>query len=138
MTLRAIATPEAPDEASESAQGLTPLPRRGVAFVSLQQEFDTDQSEKSLLSFEGRAKQEGMLFTITDVPSLAMSALLGAQHLLTMVSAVVLIPLVLTPAMGVTSKQTAEVISTILVVSGMNTLLQTNGRSLTHCAGRFL
>jgi nucleobase transporter 1/2 len=40
-----------------------------------------------------------------------------------MLGATVLIPLIVTPAMGATAKQTAEVISTIFVVSGVNTLI---------------
>lgn len=66
-----------------------------------------------------------MKYTVSDVPPLPLSIILGCQHFLTMLGATVLIPLIVTPAMGATAKQTAEVISTIFVVSGVNTLIQT-------------
>jgi nucleobase transporter 1/2 len=43
-----------------------------------------------------------------------------------MLSAAALIPLIVTPTMGATPRQTAEVISTIFVVCGLGTLIQTS------------
>lgn len=54
-----------------------------------------------------------------------MGLFLGFQHFLTMLGATALIPILIVPAMGGTPTDTAEVIATILFVSGLNTLLQT-------------
>lgn len=77
------------------------------------------------LTYQEQAKARGMNFTVTDVPPLGTAMLLGTQHYLTMLGATVLIPLILCPAMGGDGNQTAEVISSIFFVSGVNTLLQT-------------
>ena len=45
------------------------------------------------------AKEKGMRYTVSDVPPLPTSIFLGAQHLLTMLGATVLIPLIIAPAM---------------------------------------
>eukprot|EP00934_Nitzschia_sp_Nitz4_P000891 Nitzschia sp. Nitz4//scaffold29_size155292//44476//46586//NITZ4_002647-RA/size155292-augustus-gene-0.202-mRNA-1//1//CDS//3329546415//891//frame0 len=71
------------------------------------------------------AKKNGMLYTITEIPPLGTSMLLGLQHYLTMIGATVLIPLIICPAMGASGLQTARVISSIMFVNGINTLLQT-------------
>jgi nucleobase transporter 1/2 len=76
-------------------------------------------------TYAQKAKDGGMLYTVTDVPPVVLSICLGIQHYLTMLGATVLIPLLITPAMGATIEQTAQVISTIFFVSGLNTLLQT-------------
>jgi nucleobase transporter 1/2 len=88
---------------------------------------DIDKSGNNFVyeTHEDRAKANGMKYTVSDVPPLPLSIILGCQHFLTMLGATVLIPLIVTPAMGATAKQTAEVISTIFVVSGVNTLIQT-------------
>jgi solute carrier family 23 (nucleobase transporter), member 1 len=77
------------------------------------------------LTYAATAKANGMRYTITDVPPMHLCILFGIQHYMTMLGATVLIPLIVTPAMGATSDQTAEVISTIFFVSGLNTLVQT-------------
>ena len=68
------------------------------------------------------AKNNGILYTVTDVPPLGTCVLLGLQHYLTMLGATVLIPLILCPAMGASGLQTAQVISSIFFVSGINTV----------------
>lgn len=78
------------------------------------------------MSYERIAKDNGMRYTICDTPPLHIAVFLGIQHFLTMLGATVLIPLLVTPAMGATQKQTAEVISTIFFVSGFATLIQTS------------
>lgn len=54
-----------------------------------------------------------------------MTLFLGCQQWLTMIGATALQPLLLVPKMGGTPEQTAKVVSTIFVVSGINTLIQT-------------
>jgi hypothetical protein len=53
-----------------------------------------EMSRTSAASYETRAKAEAMRYTICDVPPLSTGVLLGFQHLLTMLSATVLIPLI--------------------------------------------
>lgn len=77
-------------------------------------------------TYEQIAKEGGMIYTICDVPPLGTSLLLGVQHYLTMLGATVLVPLLLTPAMGASQEQTAEVIATCFLTAGINTLIQTS------------
>ena len=85
----------------------------------------TSNNEPLPKTYKERAKENGMNYTVTDVPPLGTSLLLGLQHYLTMLGATVLIPLIVCPAMGANGQQTAQVISSIFFVSGINTLLQT-------------
>ena len=73
-------------------------------------------------TYKEKAKENGMNYTVTDVPPLGTSLLLGLQHYLTMLGATVLIPLIVCPAMGANGQQTAQVISSIFFVSGINTV----------------
>ena len=73
-------------------------------------------------TYRQRAKENGMSYTVTDVPPLGTSLLLGLQHYLTMLGATVLIPLIVCPAMGASGSETARVISSIFFVSGINTV----------------
>lgn len=73
-------------------------------------------------TYKERAMENGMSYTVTDVPPLGTSMLLGLQHYLTMLGATVLIPLIVCPAMGANGRQTAQVISSIFFVSGINTV----------------
>mmetsp|Transcript_28787 Transcript_28787/g.69724 ORF Transcript_28787/g.69724 Transcript_28787/m.69724 type:complete len:579 (-) Transcript_28787:148-1884(-) len=89
-------------------------------------ETTTTVEKKKKKTYKERAKQDnGMSYTVTDVPPFGTSMVLGLQHYLTMLGATVLIPLIVCPAMGANSQQTAQVISSIFFVSGINTLLQT-------------
>lgn len=66
-----------------------------------------------------------MRYTVTDVPPLGLTVLLGFQHYLTMLGSTILIPLLLVPAMGGNGEDLTNVICTIFFVSGLNTLVQT-------------
>lgn len=81
-----------------------------------------DQQEPVRLTYKEIAKKNGINYTVTEVPPLFTSMLLGLQHYLTMLGATVLIPLLICPAMGADGLQTAEVISSIFFVSGINTV----------------
>ncbi len=74
------------------------------------------------LTYKQIAKKNGINYTVTEVPPLFTSMLLGLQHYLTMLGATVLIPLLVCPAMGANGLQTAEVISSIFFISGINTV----------------
>lgn len=71
------------------------------------------------------AKQSHMKFEIREKPGLGPSILYGLQHYLSMAGSIVLIPLVIVPAMGGTDEDTARVVSTVLMVTGLTTLLHT-------------
>jgi xanthine/uracil permease len=71
-------------------------------------------------------EQESMVtYGIEAKPPLGQSILLGVQHWLTMVGATIAIPLVLAGALGFDAGQTATLIGTFFVVSGVATLAQT-------------
>ncbi|TYL36977.1 xanthine permease [Natronococcus pandeyae] len=64
-------------------------------------------------------------YGIEDKPPLGESIFLGVQHYLTMIGATVAIPLILAGAMEMPAAETARLVGTFFVVSGIATLLQT-------------
>lgn len=60
---------------------------------------------------------------VVDNPGYAAITYYGIQHYLSLAGSLVLIPLVTVPLMGGTDKDTANVISTVLLVSGITTIL---------------
>lgn len=66
-----------------------------------------------------------MLYTIEDKPPLGTSAMLGFQHYLTMFGSTVAIPLLLQEHLKASDAQLTLLISTMFLVSGICTLLQT-------------
>ncbi|EPS60130.1 nucleobase ascorbate transporter, partial [Genlisea aurea] len=66
-----------------------------------------------------------MKYELRDTPGLVPICFYGVQHYLSILGSLILIPLVLVPAMGGTYEDTANVVSTVLFVSGMTTLLHT-------------
>lgn len=97
---------------------------------------ETDEVEKTY-SPEGpgmepdeREESSMVEYGIEDKPPLGESILLGFQHYLTMIGATVAIPLALAGpraagGMGMPDAQTAQLIATFFVVSGIATLAQT-------------
>jgi nucleobase transporter 1/2 len=69
-------------------------------------------------------EKKWIIYTIEDKPPLGESIFLGIQHYLTMFGATVLIPLLLAGAMKMPPGDTALLISTIFLVSGITTWLQ--------------
>ncbi|WP_049947964.1 uracil-xanthine permease family protein [Candidatus Halobonum tyrrellensis] len=63
-------------------------------------------------------------YGLDDKPPLGESVLLGVQHWLTMVGSTIAIPLVLTGALGFDAAQTAQLVGTFFVVSGVATVAQ--------------
>jgi len=77
-------------------------------------------------SFAQIAKEDaGMKYTVCDLPPPTITLLLGVQHYLTMLGASVVIPILIVGEMGGSDEDTANVICTIFLVSGLNTLVQT-------------
>ena len=64
-------------------------------------------------------------YGIEDKPPLGQSVLLGTQHWLTMIGSTIAIPLVLSGALGFNAGQTAQLVATFFLVSGIATLAQT-------------
>ncbi len=69
-------------------------------------------------------ERKWIIYTVEDKPPTGESILLGIQHYLTMFGATVLIPLILAGAMKMPPEDTALLISTIFLVSGITTWLQ--------------
>ncbi|KAF3795399.1 Nucleobase-ascorbate transporter 12 [Nymphaea thermarum] len=67
-----------------------------------------------------------MKYELRDTPGLVPLVLYGVQHYVSMVGSLILIPLVIVPAMGGNSDDTAAVVSTVLFLSGVTTLLHTH------------
>lgn len=81
----------------------------------------TDTTEDSTIETDG-----GMVtYGIEDKPPILQSILLGTQHWLTMVGSTIAIPLVIAGAIGFNASQTAQLVGTFFVVSGVATLAQT-------------
>ncbi|XP_050367289.1 nucleobase-ascorbate transporter 12 [Argentina anserina] len=67
-----------------------------------------------------------MKYELRDTPGFVPIGLYGFQHYLSILGSIILIPLVIVPAMGGTYEDTANVVSTVLFVSGVTTLLHTS------------
>jgi len=81
----------------------------------------TDTTEDNTIETDG-----GMVtYGIEDKPPILQSILLGTQHWLTMVGSTIAIPLVIAGAIGFNASQTAQLVGTFFVVSGVATLAQT-------------
>ncbi|GMH21471.1 hypothetical protein Nepgr_023313 [Nepenthes gracilis] len=68
---------------------------------------------------------QNVSYCITSPPPWPEAMLLGFQHYLLMLGTTVLIPTALVPQMGGGNDEKAQVIQTLLLVTGLNTLLQT-------------
>ncbi|EEF28424.1 purine permease, putative [Ricinus communis] len=71
----------------------------------------------------GWHRQSGMRFGLRDNPGFVPLIYYGLQHYLSLAGSLIFIPLIIVPAMGGTDKDTAIVISTILLISGITTIL---------------
>ena len=65
-----------------------------------------------------------IIYGLDDKPPFGRALVLGLQHILTMFGSTVAVPLLLGPAMGMTDAQTALLISSVMLCSGVATLLQ--------------
>ena len=74
---------------------------------------------------EQRARNTiGIIYGLDDRPPLGRATVLGLQHTLTMFGATVSVPLLLGPAMGMDLTQIAVLISSVMLCSGLATLIQ--------------
>ncbi|XP_071706645.1 nucleobase-ascorbate transporter 11 [Rutidosis leptorrhynchoides] len=67
--------------------------------------------------------QPEMKCGIRDNPGLVPLICYGMQHYLSLVGSLLFVPLIIVPAMGGTDKDTATVISTMMLVSGLTTIV---------------
>ena len=66
----------------------------------------------------------GILYGLNDRPPIGKSTVLATQHVLTMFGSTVAVPLMLGPAMGMDTAQIAVLISSVMLCSGVATLIQ--------------
>ncbi|KAL3845123.1 hypothetical protein ACJIZ3_002526 [Penstemon smallii] len=66
-----------------------------------------------------------IIYGLRDNPGYVPIIFYGLQHYLSLAGSLIFIPLIVVPAMGGTDKDTATVISTMLLLSGMTTILHT-------------
>ena len=71
------------------------------------------------------AGERAILYGLADKPPLPTAIVLALQHVLTMFGSTVAVPLLLGPAMGMDDRQIALLISSVMLCSGVATLLQT-------------
>ncbi len=68
-----------------------------------------------------------MVYTLDEVPKPFGKALgLGIQHVLTMFGATVAVPLIIAPALGTSPEQTAILVASVMLASGIATFFQVN------------
>ncbi|PPS07871.1 hypothetical protein GOBAR_AA12764 [Gossypium barbadense] len=71
----------------------------------------------------GNGRHPGLKVGLRDNPGFGALIYYGLQHFLSLAGSLIFIPSVMVPAMGGTDKDTATVISTMLLVSGISTIL---------------
>ncbi|KAJ8430123.1 hypothetical protein Cgig2_007096 [Carnegiea gigantea] len=70
-------------------------------------------------------RQSHMNYELRDTPGLVLIGLYGLQHYISILGSIILIPLMIVPAMGGSYDDTANVVSTVLFMTGATTLLHT-------------
>lgn len=117
----AVPKSSSPGANRRASAGATEAPRRPSrseeAIDMLPQTVDDD-------GFGSRHSH--MKYELRDNPGLVPISFYGFQHFLSMLGSLVLVPLVIVPAMGGDHEDIAAVVSTVLLVSGLTTLLQTS------------
>ncbi|KAG0628971.1 hypothetical protein M758_1G066900 [Ceratodon purpureus] len=84
-------------------------------------EQSQDEDDHMMLS-----KHSHMKYELRENPGLVPLILYAAQHYLSIAGSLILIPLIIVPAMGGTPEDTAKVVSSMLMVTGLSTLLHTS------------
>jgi len=73
----------------------------------------------------GVVSQGHIIYGLDDRPSLGRASILALQHVLTMFGSTVSVPLLFGPAMGMSPEQIGVLISSVMLCSGVATLIQT-------------
>ncbi|CAN0858299.1 Nucleobase-ascorbate transporter 11 [Linum grandiflorum] len=71
----------------------------------------------------GSQRHDGVKIGFRDNPALVQLLYYSLQHYLSLAGSLIFIPIIIVPTMGGTDKDTATVISTMLMVSGVTTIL---------------
>ncbi|KAL5165796.1 Nucleobase-ascorbate transporter 11 [Glycine soja] len=113
------------DSNSHGVSAVAPLPEQkkeeeGVAEGDVKVNLFPEGEESSGREWQGSS---GLKYSITENPGLVPLIYYGLQHYLSLVGSLVLIPLIMVPTMGGTDNDTANVISTMLFLSGITTIL---------------
>ena len=77
------------------------------------------------MSSDASTTTNGIIYGLDDRPPVGRATVLGAQHVLTMFGSTVSIPLLFGPAMGMSIAEIALLISSVMLCSGVATLIQT-------------
>ncbi|KAG0578584.1 hypothetical protein KC19_4G034800 [Ceratodon purpureus] len=72
------------------------------------------------------SKDLHLKYELRETPGLVPLIIYAIQHYLSIAGSLVLIPLIIVPAMGGTPEDTSKVVSSMLMVSGLSTLLHTS------------
>ena len=72
----------------------------------------------------GNLRTPKVIYGLDDKPPMPKAIMLALQHSLTMFGATVSVPLLLGPAMGMSPQQIAILISSVMLCSGVGTILQ--------------
>ncbi|KAL2344417.1 hypothetical protein Fmac_005702 [Flemingia macrophylla] len=113
------------DGNSHGVSAVAPLPdqkkeKEGVAQGDVMVNLFPEGEEIASRGWQGPS---GLKYGITENPSLVPLIYYGLQHYLSLVGSLVLIPIIMVPIMGGTDNDTANVISTMLFLSGVTTIL---------------
>lgn len=92
--------------------------------INAEREVEIDMfSDKEETNYGGWRRPSGVNCGLRDNPGLVPIFYYGLQHYLSLAGSLIFTPLIIVPAMGGTDKDTATVISTMLLVSGVATIL---------------
>lgn len=128
---RAAASPTAASSSEDEEEGLdSGRPNGQTAAPSLPQLQEEEEAPEKLAHVK---------YNLRDTPGIFPLVVYGFQHYISMVGSMILIPLVMVPAMGGSTDDMAAVVSTMLLVTGVTTLLHMFvGTRLSTCAGSIL
>ncbi|GLJ49818.1 hypothetical protein SUGI_1058300 [Cryptomeria japonica] len=91
--------------------------------VRVNRDRDPEQDLVSEDAEEMMAKQSHLKYDIRETPGIVSLILYALQHYISIIGSLILIPLVIVPAMHGSDEDTAKVVSTVLLISGISTLL---------------
>eukprot|EP01018_Ginkgo_biloba_P038817 Gb_00197 [translate_table: standard] len=91
--------------------------------IRTHRDLEPDLMSQSQDTEEVIAKPSHLKYEIRESPGLLSLILYAIQHYVSIIGSLILIPLVIVPAMHGSDEDTAKLVSTVLLVSGISTLL---------------
>ncbi|KAG2645422.1 nucleobase-ascorbate transporter 11-like [Panicum virgatum] len=123
---------EAKRKAEEAEARRKEEEERDAELAAYYQEQWANEEEEEEAAAEAAAAETAPLYGasglrcgVTENPGWAPLVFYGIQHYLSIAGSLVFVPLILVPTMGGSDEDTATVISTMLLVSGLTTILHT-------------